>query len=70
METKRGIVIRLATKKGFGFIRQDDGTDIFFHAMGCVSPDFKHLREGVEVEYMAVFEPEKKRPRAIGVVVV
>ena len=27
----RGIVKEFSTKKFFGFIEQDDGTDIFFH---------------------------------------
>jgi cold shock CspA family protein len=70
METRKGMVIRIATKKGFGFIRQGDGTDIFFHAVGCVEPHFNDLREGMEVEYIVVTDKITKRARAIGVVTV
>jgi cold shock CspA family protein len=67
METQKGIIIRILTGRGFGFIRQEDGTDIFFHAVGCVSP-FETLREGMEVEYMVVTNTKKNKQRAIGVV--
>jgi len=69
METQKGIIIRIVTGRGYGFIRQDDGTDIYFHAVGCINP-FETLREGMEVEYMVITEPKKNKQRAIGVVVV
>lgn len=69
METRKGIITHIVKTKGFGFIRQEDGSDIFFHAMGCVNPAFEDLREGMEVEYMAVVQ-HKGRRRAIGVVAV
>jgi len=70
METRKGIIVRIVSKNGFGFIQQKDGSDIFFHAVGCVDPDFDDLREGMEVEYMAITDKATNRPRAIGVVAV
>lgn len=69
VETQRGIIISIVTEKNFGFIRQEDGSDIFFHAMGCISPSFEELREGQEVDYLVVPGPNDRK-RAIGVVVV
>ncbi len=65
METKKGFIKKIISKRGFGFIRQEDGTDIFFHAVG-VFGEFGQLREGMEVSYR-VIEDTGKRPRAIGV---
>lgn len=67
METQKGVILRIMTSRGFGFIRQEDGTDIYFHAVGCVSPSFEELREGMPVEYIATAEKNGKT-RAIGVV--
>ena len=62
----KGIVKTVYHDKGFGFIRQDDGTDIFFHASGvCNPPKFEDLREGYEVEYMIV--EASRGNKAIGV---
>ena len=62
----KGIVKTIHHDRGFGFIRQNDGTDIFFHASGVWNPPkFEDLREGYEVEYMIVEAP--KGTKAIGV---
>ena len=69
----KGIVKTIYHDKGFGFIRQDDGTDIFFHASGvCNPPKFEDLREGMPVNYFLVEYEKKgeKRRKAIGVVTV
>ena len=56
-----GQIKRLVRDKGFGFIRQANGTEFFFHRSGTVS-DFDTLREGERV----TFEEERspKGPRA------
>jgi cold shock CspA family protein len=54
VETRKGIIVRIVSKNDFGFIQQKDGSDIFFHAVGCVEPHFNDLREGMEVEYIAM----------------
>ena len=38
-------------QKGYGFIMQDDGTDVFVHYTGITGEGYKSLAEGVDVEY-------------------
>ena len=37
--------------KGFGFIEQDNGPDVFVHHSGIVSNGFKSLDEGARVTF-------------------
>ena len=37
--------------KGFGFIEQEDGPDVFVHFSGIQSDGFKTLHEDQEVEF-------------------
>lgn len=68
METQKGFITRIVSEKSFGFIRPHNDTgDVFFHALGCVTP-FEELREGVEVEFMTVEDPPKNKLKAIGLV--
>ena len=48
---KRGIVKWFDEKKGYGFISQEDGPDIFCHFSAIKSNGFKTLEEGQEVEF-------------------
>lgn len=68
MEKKTGIIRGIVQKRGFGFIRQSDGSDIFFHASSVLSPEFENLREGMAVQYMVVEAP--RGFKAIGVTTV
>ena len=46
-----GTIKRLVRDRGFGFIRTDDGSEIFFHASTLPQGVFDTLAEGQELEY-------------------
>ena len=66
MSTTRGRVKWFDAKKGFGFIEQEDGDDVFVHFRAIVSEGYKTLDEGQEVEFE--LEDGEKGPQAANVV--
>jgi len=46
-----GIVKWFSEKKGFGFIQQEDGRDLFVHFSSINMPGFKTLSEGDRVSF-------------------
>ena len=54
----RGTVKWFNDKKGFGFIQQDGGPDVFVHFSAIKGDGFKTLAEGQAVEF-EVLEDEK-----------
>ncbi len=54
------------TKKGFGFIQQDNGPDVFVHYSSIGGEGFKNLEEGQLVEFELLDSP--KGPKAANVV--
>ena len=52
-------------KKGYGFIEQEDGPDVFVHYSGINSSGFKSLSEGDRVSFD--IEQRDKGPQAVNV---
>lgn len=47
----KGTIKKLVQDKGFGFIKQQGGQDVFFHTSVVEGGQFDDLREGQEVEF-------------------
>jgi CspA family cold shock protein len=54
----QGTVKWFNDSKGFGFITQDDGGDIFVHHSAIQSDGFRSLSEGQKVEFEVVKGPK------------
>ncbi len=57
-ERKQGTVKWFNSTKGFGFISQKDGDDVFVHFNAIVSDGYKSLDENDKVEYSVTTGPK------------
>lgn len=60
-----GTVKWFSDQKGFGFIEQENGDDLFVHFSAIQSEGFKTLAEGQKVQFEAADSP--KGPQATNV---
>jgi CspA family cold shock protein len=57
----RGKIKKMVRDRGFGFIRGDDGKEVFFHRSGLNAADYDALSEGDTVEYVVQEGPRGAR---------
>jgi CspA family cold shock protein len=63
-----GVVKWFNDRKGYGFIEQEDGQDVFVHHTGITGSGFRSLNEGDRVTFDV--EEGQKGPAAVNVTVV
>ncbi len=61
----KGTVKWFNNQKGYGFISDETGNDVFVHYSGIVSNGFKSLEEGASVDFEVV--EGAKGPQAVNV---
>jgi len=59
-----GVVARLIRDRGFGFIRTQDGSEIFFHRSKVAGDAFDSLTEGQKVTYEKAMDPRRNKENA------
>ena len=57
----QGKIKKLVRERGFGFVRGDDGKEVFFHRSGLGPTDYDALSEGDTVEYVVQEGPRGAR---------
>lgn len=68
MATTTGIVKWFDEAKGFGFISQESGPDVFAHFSAIKADGFKTLAEGQKVEF--TITQGQKGPQAENIIVI
>ena len=63
-----GTIVRIVSQRGFGFIQEQDGKEVFFHASGVTgSTPFDYLQEGQAVAYEKQQDDRGRGERAVNV---
>ena len=58
MASKTGTVKWFSEEKGYGFLQQEGGPDVFVHHSAIEGTGFKTLNEGERVEFDVIEEPK------------
>lgn len=66
MDRITGTVKWFSDQKGYGFLAQDDGPDVFVHHTAIEGSGYKTLQEGEKVEFSVI--QESQGPKAQNVV--
>ena len=61
----QGTVKWFSNEKGFGFISQADGEDVFVHFSAIAGDGYKSLAEGQSVEFEVVEGPKGKQAASV-----
>lgn len=64
-----GVVKWFNATKGFGFIAQENGEDVFVHFSAIQSSGYRELQEGQRVQFDVENDPRGKGLRATNVTV-
>jgi cold shock protein len=63
-----GSIVRLVRDRGFGFIKAENGAEIFFHASGVTgATPYDNLEEGQTVSYDKEQDARGRGERAVNV---
>ena len=64
----QGTIVRLVRDRGFGFIKAENGSEVFFHATGVTgSTPYDNLAEGQTVTYEKEQDSRGRGERAVNV---
>lgn len=61
----QGTVKRMIRDRGFGFIRSEEGSEVFFHRSSLQGLNFDSLKEGDTVEFEVENGPKGPRASAV-----
>ncbi len=57
----KGEIKKLIRDRGFGFIRAEDGNEVFFHQSALEGVEYDSLEEGSKVEFSVERGPKGER---------
>ena len=63
----QGPIVRMIRDRGFGFVRTEDGSEVFMHHSALPPGVFDSLQEGREVEFEIQHDPRGRGERAVNV---